>query len=368
MSRGGGQTARVDDDLDDVRDACDRALDGHGPVRAADLLATVPADTAVDRYGAGGVVAELEAEVAGLLGLPAAVFLPSGTMAQQAVLRVWADRRGRRTVVYHPEAHLDRHEGRALERLHGLVGRPVGDRHRLLSLDDLIEVAEPPAALVLELPQRDLGGRLPAWDELLAQTAWARQRGAATHLDGARLWEAAAGYGRPPAEVAQLFDTTYVSFYKGLGALAGCCLAGPQDVVAEVREWRRRMGGTLYGLWPSAASALTCLRRRLPLMSAYLEHARAVADAVRDLPGVQVLPDPPQAPMLHLRLRTSQAAFRAAARRLATEQGLWTWPRPMTTGDPAVLRVELSVGDATMAHTPQEVRDAVAVLVGAGQP
>lgn len=251
------------DDLDTLRRTCDRALAGHGPQRAADLLATIPADTDPDRYGDGGVVAELEAEVAALLGQPAAVYLPSGTMAQQAALRVHADRRGRRTVLFHPESHLDRHEGRALERLQGLVGRPVGDRYRLLLRHDLDAVAEAPAALLVELPQRDLGGQLPPWDDLVAQVAWARERGAAAHLDGARLWEAAAGYGRTPAEVAGLFDTTYVSFYKGIGALAGCCLAGPVDVVAEVREWRRRMGGTLFGLWPGAASALTCLRRRL---------------------------------------------------------------------------------------------------------
>ena len=139
---------------------------------------------------------------------------------------------------------------------------------------------------------------------------WARERGAAAHLDGARLWEAAAGYGRPPADVAALFDTTYVSFYKGIGALAGCCLAGPADVVAEVREWRRRMGGTLFGLWPGAASALSCLRRRLPLFPGYLDRAREIAAAVRDLPGVTVVPDPPQSPMLHLLFRTGADALR----------------------------------------------------------
>ncbi len=356
----------MDDDLQALKDGCTRALTGHGPTRAADLLATIAPDTAVDRYGAGGVVTELEDEVASLLAQPAAMYLPSGTMAQQAVLRVHAGRTGRRTVVFHPEAHLDRHEGRALERLHGLVGRPVGDRARLLTLDDLRAVAEPPAALVLELPQRDLGGSLPGWDDLQAQTAWARERGAAVHLDGARLWEAAAGYGRPPAEVAALFDTTYVSFYKGIGALAGCCLAGPEDVVAEVREWRSRMGGTLFGLWPGAASALHCLRLRLPRMPAYLDRAREVADAVRDLPGVTVVPDPPQTPMLHLLLRTSPEAFLQAARGLA-EQGLWTWPEAASTTDPAVVRVELPVGDATLALGLDEVRSAVAALLG-GEP
>ncbi|WP_222194622.1 threonine aldolase family protein [Modestobacter italicus] len=352
------------DDLDVLRRACDRALTGHGPQTAADLLATIPPDTAVDRYGDGGVVAELEREVAELLGQPAALYLPSGIMAQQSALRVHADRRGRRTVVFHPQSHLDVHEGRPLERLQGLVGRPAGARDRLLARTDLDDVAERPAALVVELPQRDLGGQLPPWDDLVAQVTWARERGAAAHLDGARLWEAAAGYDRPPAEVAALFDTSYVSFYKGIGALAGCCLAGPDDVVAEVREWRRRLGGTLFGMWPGAASALSCLRRRLPLMPAYLTRAREIADAVRDLPGVTVLPDPPQTPMLHLLLRTTPGAFGAAVRTLAADQGLWTWERAMPTGDPGVLRVELPVGDATLALPVTDARAAIAALAG----
>ncbi len=342
------------DDLDALRASCDRSLTGHGPVRAADLLATIPGDTEVDRYGDGGVVAALEAEVAGLLGMPAAVYLPSGTMAQQAVLRVHADRRGRRTVLFHPMCHLDRHEGRALERLHGLVGRPVGADTRLITLADLEQVAEPAAALVLELPQRDLGGQQPSWEDLQAQVAWARSTGAAAHLDGARLWEASAGYGRTPAEVAGLFDTAYVSFYKGIGALAGCCLAGPEDVVAEVREWRRRMGGTLFGLWPGAASALALLQPRLARMPAYLDLAREIADALRRVDGVTVVPDPPQTPMLHLLLRTSPEAFRDTARALAQE-GLWTWPAAMPALDPGSCRVELSVGEATCALGAQGV-------------
>jgi len=353
----------VDDDLLALRDACDRSLTGHGEWRPETLLATIPRDTAPDRYGSGGVVAELEAEVAGLLGLPAAVYLPSGVMAQQVALRVHADHRGRHTVVCHPDSHLLAHEEQALERLHGTVLRPAGQRARLLLRADLDAVAERPAALLVELPQRDLGGQLPPWDDVVEQAAWARQRDAAAHLDGARLWEAAAGYGRSPAEVAAPFDTVYVSFYKGIGALAGCCLAGPDDVVAEVREWRRRLGGTLFGLWPGAASALTCLRRRLPLMPAYLERAHEVADAVRDLPGVTVVPDPPQTPMLHLLLRTTPERFAAAARRLA-EDGLWTWAQASITTDPGAVRVELPVGDATLALGLGEIRAAIAALAG----
>jgi threonine aldolase len=348
-----------------LRDKCTRFLHGHGPVTAAALLATIPDGTAVDRYGDGGVVAELEAEVARVLGKPAAVFLPGGTMAQQAVLRVHADRRQRRTIVFHPMCHLEQHEGQAYRRLHDLTGRPAGDPGRLLSLADLAPIAERVAALLIELPQRDLGGQQPSLDDLSAQAAWARGTGAAVHLDGARLWESAAGYGQPPAAIAALFDTVYVSFYKGIGALPGCCAAGPQDVIDEVREWRHRMGGTLFGLWPSAASALTCLTRRLPLMPGYLNHARAIAAALADVPGVRVVPDPPQVPMMHLLLSTTQEAFVTASRRLAADQGIWTWQQAMTTPDPAVQRVELAVGDATSALEPAGIRDIIAALAAA---
>ena len=347
-----------------LRDRCTRFFHGHGRATAASMLATIPAGTALDTYGEGGVVADLEAEIGRLLGKPAAVFLPSGTMAQQAVLRVHADTRQRLTVLFHPMCHLEQKEEQAYQRLHGLIGRPVGGRDRLITLADLTGIAEPPAALLLELPQRDLGGQQPAFDDLVAQVDWARERGAAAHLDGARLWESAAGYGKPPAEIAALFDTVYVSFYKGIGALAGCCVAGPEDVIAQVREWRRRMGGTLYGLWPGAASALSCLAERLPKFPAYLEHARAIAAALAAVPGVTVIPDPPQVSMMHLLLRADRDDYAKAAWRLAEDSGIWTSPEPSGTVDPGVQRMELSVGDATLEFAPQELAGILGGLTG----
>lgn len=354
----------MDEELRARRAACTTFLAGDGNVTPAALLATIAPDTVPDSYGDGGVVTELESYLAELLGKPAAVFLPSGTMAQAATLRVHADRRGRRTVLWHPHCHLDNYEGQAHSRVHGLLGRPVGARHRLIQLDDLAAVAEPVAALLLELPQRDLGGQLPPWDELVSQLDWARDRGAAAHLDGARLWEATAGYQRPPAEIAGLFDTVYVSFYKGIGALPGCCVAGSAEDVAEVREWRHRLGGTLYGLWPAAASALKLLPERLAEMPARLAHARAIAAAVADLPGIQVLPDPPQTPMFHLLFRTTAEAFAANSRKLAEQDGIWVWPKPMPTDDPAVVRCELSVGRASCRLAPERIAEILGRLVG----
>ena len=218
----------------------------------------------MDVYGGGESVKRLESRVAGLLGKEAAVLFPSGTMAQQVALRIWCERSGRWTVGFHPQCHLDVHEERGYEHLHGMHARPIGNRDRLIARADLDEVREPLGALLLELPQRDLGGQLPAGATCAPRRAWARANGVALHLDGARLWQCGPFYRRPLHEIAALFDTVYVSLYKDLGGLGGCVLAGPEDVIAEARVWRVRHGGRLVdvradgavgGAWPRRAAA-----------------------------------------------------------------------------------------------------------------
>jgi threonine aldolase len=358
-----------DDERRSLRASCRRGLQGNGLRTVADALAeiaTLPAeDLTADEYSAGGVVEVLEAEVRELLGKPAAAFMPSGTMAQQIALRIHADRRGRHVVAFHPTCHLELHEDKAYQRLHGLVGRPLGGGRELFTLADLEAVREPLAAVLIELPQREIGGQLPAWDDLVAQVGYIRGHGAAVHLDGARLWESGPFYGRPLSEIAALFDSVYVSFYKGLDGLAGSMLLGEEDVVAEARAWRKRHGGTLYRLWPYAASGLAGLRLRLPKMSAYVAHAGAIAAALSEVDGVTVVPDPPQTPMMHLHLRTSTAAVTAGIRAMATEQGLWTWGGSMPADTPDIRRLELTVGDATLAFTPAEVAHIVRTLLPA---
>jgi threonine aldolase len=351
------------EEVDALRRACTRFVHWHGVRTAADYLAEIPQDAATDVYGEGGVVEELEGDVARILGKPAAAFLPSGTMAQQIALRIHADQRALRTVLFHPACHLDHHEGRGYEHLHGLHGRPVGESGRLLALDDLRSVAERFGAMLLELPQRDLGGQLPAWEDLLEQVEWARDRGAAVHMDGARLWGCESFYNRSLAEISEPFDTVYVSFYKQLGAVAGAGLAGATDLVAEVREWRRRHGGTIYGLWPLAASGLNGLRTRLPRIPDYRDRALAIAAALRDLPGVEVLPDPPHTTMMHLLLHRDAGALRRSVLRLAREERIWTFWYQWPTGMPGVQRVELEVGDATLKFSPLEFRDVVERLL-----
>jgi threonine aldolase len=347
--------------------ACSRSLLGNGrrsPDEITAEVAEVLGDVTPDRYGSGGVVAELEAEMCEILGKPAAVFMPSGTMAQQIAMRVHADRLGRRTVLWHPTAHPEKHEDQAAVRLHGLSGRPVGDPEQLITLSDLEDVAEYAGVLLLELPQREIGGQLPSWDDLVAQTSLARSHGTVLHLDGARLWECVPHYGRSEAEISSLFDSVYVSFYKGLGGVAGCALAGDEQLVDEAREWRHRHGGTLFHMWPLAAPALAGARLRRPRMTSYVEHARAIAALLSDVDGVELVPDPPVTNMFHLYLRVEPGAFAAAAKRFADEDDLYVWPTSYSTVRPRWQAVELSVGDATLQFTPTEVRDVIAALLG----
>lgn len=362
----GPQRAKDLDDPQQYRARCTRFLNGHGQSTAAELLSAIPTDLGLDRYGAGGAVEALEQEVAQILGKPAAVFMPSGTMAQQIALRIHADRRNTRAVAWHPTCHLELHEDKAYQRLHDLVGVNVGNPRRLFTLEELSAAPEPLAAVLFELPQREIGGLLPPWDELCAQVELVKRRGAAAHLDGARLWESTPFYSKTPAQVAALFDTVYVSFYKGIGALPGCCLAGEEDLITEARAWRKRHGGALFGLWPNAASAMGGLRKRLRRMPRYVEHARRIAAKLQAVSNVEVTPDPPHTNMMHLYLRVDEQALKAAAARIARERRIFTWPGSMPGLGARTRAVELTVGDATLTFKPQEVADLIAELVSGG--
>jgi threonine aldolase len=339
-----------------VRRSCTRFVTHHYPRSPREALAELAAWTDPqlerDRYGSGALIADFEAEIAALLGKQTALFLPSGTMAQPIALRIWADRLGRRGVAFHPTCHLELHEESGYRLLHDLHGVLVGDRHQLLSRANLDAVREPVAALLLELPQREIGGQLPPWDELQAQCAWAREQGSALHLDGARLWESRTFYGRDYATIAGLFDSVYVSFYKTLGGIAGAALAGPADLIAEARVWQRRQGGNLVQLFPYVLSARQALAERLGRIDAYVAHAQALAAALAILPEVVIQPQPPQANMFHMYMRGERARLERALLEVSAETGVWLFHPLRPCQVPGHWMAEWVVGDASLDIAP----------------
>jgi threonine aldolase len=311
-----------------------------------------------DAYGDGPVM-WLEARVAELLGKPAAVFFPTGTMAQQVALRCWAERTANPTVALHPLSHLEVHERRAFVTLSGLRGVWPTREPRPPTAEEVTNLDEPFGKLLLELPLRDAGYLLPTWDELVAVVDAARARGARVHADGARLWETTAHFGQDLPTIAGLLDSVYVSFYKTLGGISGAGLAGPTDLVAQARAWRHRYGGTAFQQWPAALSAMAGLDRVLPRLESYVAHARMVAATLAALPGARVLPSPPHTHQFQLWLPHPADALNDAALSLAVAERTWFvggWSDRPPTG--------FAVTEVTVAEPALELTEADVTAIG----
>ncbi len=217
--------------------------------------------------------------------------------------------------------------------------------------------------MVVELPLRRAGYRVPPWDEFVAIGDTSRRLGAAFHLDGARLWEAAPGYGRTPAEIAALADTVYVSFYKGLQGLAGAALAGDAETIAAARVWIERAGSIPFRVYPYAVAAREGLRHELPRMAEYHARAALIAAALRDVPGVGISTDPPACNAFAVLVRGDRTALFAARDAVEESHGIQLFgPNLTATPDPCVWSFEIAVGADTLAIDVTEIRDAFADL------
>ena len=238
---------------------------GLSPARYAHLLAEIAQGRGIaeDDYSREGVVAKLEARMAALLGKEAAVFIPTGTLANQLALRLLA-RQGRRVLVQR-ESHLYNDEGDCAQQLSGLHLVPLAPGRATFTLAEAAaeiagpaeaRVAVPVGAISIETPVRRMTGEAFDFTEMRRIAGFARERGIGLHLDGARLLIESVYTGVVPAEYAALFDTVYVSLYKYLNAAAGAVLAGPRALLDGLYHERRMFGGGLPHVWPYAAVAL----------------------------------------------------------------------------------------------------------------
>ncbi|MEM9379632.1 MAG: beta-eliminating lyase-related protein [Planctomycetota bacterium] len=341
---------------------------GHGPTSPAEVLRRAAewceeSGYDFDVYGTGPLIEDFEARVAALLGFPAARFMPTGKVAQNVAMRAWAERAGTTHFGMPPTSHLELHEERAYAHLFGLRATLVGPADRPLLAGDLEAVPERLAALLVELPSREIGGQLPTWEELEELKGAAAARDVRLHLDGARLWESAAHYGRAYDEICAGFDSVYVSFYKGIGGLSGAMLLGPESFVRECEVWQIRAGGRLYTLAPNVASAAMQFDERLARMPEYHGHAVAIAEAIGAVDGVATLPCVPHTNLMHVFVERSFDAAHEARDRVAEAHGLWLFDRASEADAPGHVRFEWYVGDAALALNPAALGACFAALM-----
>jgi threonine aldolase len=349
--------------------SCPQAVSGpvfRSPAQAFEDLAGACAELGIDEwdtYVEFGPVERLESELTELFGVQAAAFFPSGIMAQQAALRVHTDRAGTRKVALPDLSHLLVHEEDGPRLLHGLEISLLTRGFEAPAARHVGAIPGRLGAVLVELPLRDAGCLLPAWDDLTALSKACRDRGVALHFDGARIWESQPWFGRPLSEIAALADSLYVSFYKGLGGLGGAALLGSADFIAEAKLWRRRHGGTIYRQTAEAVSALAGLRDQLPNVPATVAWARAFAAALPSLIAVQ--PGVPHTNQFFVYAAGDADAVNERLLAIIEERriGLPAW-RPAQ--EPGRITAEFAVTAGALGLDPAEMAALVAAVVALG--
>ena len=242
----------------------DFTSDGLGldPVEYASLLqqAVSTGGMQADNYSNGGVIAALEQKFAGLLGKEAAMFVPTGTLANHIAVRKLAG--GDHRVLVQAESHLYNDSGDCAQTLSGLNLIPLSEGEAGIGLEETRRWIERSArgrvemkvgVISIESPVRRKDHQYVGFDELERVCADARGQGIRLHLDGARLFNLPYHTGRSVKQYTALFDTVYVSLWKHFNGTAGAMLAGDASFIEGLFHTRRMFGGSLPHAWPQVA-------------------------------------------------------------------------------------------------------------------
>ena len=339
-------------DLKKALDASDNILPSHGRTMnlkgaLLEICDELDGTEELDGYGHSEALSAFETEIAEMFGKEAAVFMPSGTMAQNTALRMWCEKRSNFTVAMHPTAHPEFAEHAGYLFLHNIrrlqfgVPESVGDR--LLNIKDFEGLGQEPGVVLLELPNRPLGCQLRPWDDLIAIREWTQQRGIPLHLDGARIWQCRPFYQKSYAEIAALFDSVYVSFYKDIGTLCGSMLLGSAPFIQEARIWQRRQGGNLFTQGPFWASAMIGVKRVLPQIDGWVEIAQEAASILSEFDPISIVPNTPHVNMFRMYVRGNREALVDRHNELATKMGTFVFKglRPTVVPDTHVAEMHI---------------------------
>jgi threonine aldolase len=256
--------------------------------------AMAKAEVGDDVYGEDPTVNRLQERVAALLGKEAAVFVPSGTMANQVALGTLT--RPGDEIICDAGAHCISFESGALAALWGVQARTIPAERGLLDPAAIEAMIRPPMDVFprtrlveIENTHNRGGGAVYSLERVRAIAEVARRRGLHLYLDGARLWNASAASGTPPDAFAREATLVSVCLSKGLGTPAGSLVCGPKDLVADARRLRKRLGGAMRQSGILAAAGLYALDHHLARLPEDHENARRLAEGLGALPGASVV-------------------------------------------------------------------------------
>jgi threonine aldolase len=281
--------------------------------------AMAEAEVGDDVYDGDPTTRRLEARIAELLGTEDALFFPSGTQANQTGIALLTERGTE--LLLEANAHLVHYELAGIAVISGVQIRPIATPDGLLTPELVRATLRAPSphvpratALAIENTHNAAGGRLldaAAMDGLVRA---AREARLPVHLDGARLWNAAAAAGVPPARLARGADTVMVSISKGLGCPVGSCLGFKKEMRARAWEMRRRLGGGMRQSGILAAAGLYALDHNLSRIGEDHANAKRFAELLSDSPIVR--PSDPQTNIVMLDLVRDGDSSASAAPRL----------------------------------------------------
>lgn len=257
------------------------------------LQAMASAPLGDDVMGDDPTVIRLQKALAERTGKAAGLFFPSGTQSNLAALMAHCERGDEYLVGQ--LAHTYKYEGGGAAVLGSIQPQPIEHApDGSLPLEKLAAALKPAGdphfarTRLLALENTFHGKLIPA-AYIQAATSWAREQGLSTHLDGARVFNAAVASGKPVADLCQPFDSVSICFSKGLGAPVGSVLVGSEELIARARRWRKMLGGGLRQSGVLAAACLYALEHNVDRLAQDHDNARLLAEGLRSIPGVKVL-------------------------------------------------------------------------------
>jgi threonine aldolase len=255
--------------------------------------AMAAAEVGDDVFGEDPTVNALQEKLASMLGKEAAMFVPSGTMSNQIGVRVHCLPGDE--LLCEASCHIYNYEQGGFAQLSGVVARPVEGEHGVLCVEQLAGLVRPDNVhhvrtrlVCLENTHNRGGGRVQPYDEVQRIGGWARTHGLATHLDGARLFNAVVASGIGAAKWAELFDTVSVCFSKGLGAPVGSALSGTRELIDRALRHRKLFGGSMRQVGVIAAGALYALEHHIERLADDHVRAQRLAETIRDIEGLEL--------------------------------------------------------------------------------